>query len=439
MRHAFLLGVTLILVACSGGGSSSSPSSTSTNSNTTTTPPASTPSTTPSVPPPPQPSLGEQTALIQTVVPSPLSTPLMDCLVELKVGACTFENVPLIGMETASPTIDDVMARVIVSHEWMGVRFREILERMPPDILLLMRGLTGVVISYDIRPSFYTSQTGAMYLDPDRMWLTEDERAVIETTPDFRGEFAKKLDFIMLWRYVDNNTDIRSLSRSLDSISLRTAALLFHELAHANDFFPAASQRSLNRNINMAALASPTPSIRLANTLPLGSNVMRGLAQISFNANDVAATPAQAALTAEDIAVEFPSDNANDYYNYSTSFEDLAMAFEEAMMYVNYGISRDVAVTNFPDSNSCRDYVVAWGQRNRIADPAVQARSVLAVETLLPERAVAVEDALANMPAPSLMTAGANWCDNINLTSTQTGLTLPGKAADTVEIVRPYH
>jgi hypothetical protein len=69
----------------------------------------------------------------------------------------------------------------------------------------------------------------------------------------------------------------------------------------------------------------------------------------------------------------------------------------------------------------------------------VQARSVLAVETLLPERAVAVEDALANMPAPSLMTAGANWCDNINLTSTQTGLTLPGKAADTVEIVRPYH
>lgn len=449
MRNIFLLGVTLWLVACSGGGGSSSPAPAVTNETTSNSGTGSTggsgtgSSTTPpsagSEPPATQPTLGEQTALIQTVVPSPLSTPLMNCLVQFLDGACTIAKVPLIGMESSSPTIDEVMTRVIVSHEWMGVRFREILERMPPDILLLMRGLTGVVISYDIRPSFYTSQTGAMYLDPDRMWLTEEERAVIDTAPDFRGEFAKKLDFIMLWRYVNNNTDIRAFNRDLDSISVRTAALLFHELAHANDFFPASQQSLLSGNVTIAAAANPTLSTRLANTLPLGSQLMKDLAQISFNASNVQPTPDQAALTAEDIALEFPSDNANDYYNYSTDFEDLAMAFEEAMMYVNYGISRDVAVTNFPDSNTCDDYVVAWGQRNRIGDPAVQARSVLAVEALLPERAAAVEDALANMPAPRQMTPNVNWCDNINLTATETGLSQPGKAASTVETIRPYH
>jgi hypothetical protein len=362
----------------------------------------------------------------------------MDCLVRVADGACTFAKVPLIGMQTSNPSIDDIMARVIVSHPWMGVRFREILERMPAEILLLMRGLTGVVISYDIRPSFYTSQTGAMYLDPDRMWLTEEERAVIDTEPDFRGEFAKKLNFIILWRYVANNTDIRAMERNLESISLRTAILLYHELAHANDFFPPAEINSINRNLAIRSAASAAPSTRLSNDLPLTSDVMRSVAQVSFSPNDVQPTAEEAALTSADIAVEFPSDNANDYYNYSTRFEDFAMAFEEAMMFYSYGLSRDVAVTNFPDSNSCADYIVSWGQRHRIGDAAVQARSILAVQQILPERAAAVADALANMPAPTQMTPNVNWCDNINLTSNATGLTLPGKAAATVELIRPY-
>ncbi|MFT7244122.1 MAG: hypothetical protein ACI82A_001472 [Candidatus Azotimanducaceae bacterium] len=429
-----------ILTACSGGGggSSSAPAAP-----TPSAAPPTTPAATPVISPPtvtetPAPTLGEQTALIQTVVSSPISQPLMDCLVNVATGACNFEKVPLIGMQTNSPTIDEVMARVIVSHEWMGVRFREVLERMPPEILLLMRSLTGVVISYDIRPSFYTSRTGAMYLDPDRMWLTEEERAVIDTAPDFRSEFAKKLDFIILWRYVNNNTDIRAFDRDIDSVSLRTAALLFHELAHANDFFPQDRLASINRSVSISSAANSTPSTRLANDLPLSSSVMRELAQVSFSSNNVQPTPAQAALTADDIAVEFPSDNANDFYNYSTQFEDLAMSFEEAMMYFSYGISRDVAVTNAPDSNFCNDYVVSWGQRNRIADPAVQARSLFAVSMILPERLAAVEEALANIPTPLQMAAGVNWCDNINLNANATGLSAPGKPAATVELVRPH-
>ena len=310
MKLLILIGVTLILSACSGGGSgggSPAPAATpttsvspSTPSSTTTTAPPATNVNEPSIP---QPTLGEQTALIQTVVDTPISIPLIDCLVSVATGACNFQKIPLIGMQTTSPTIDEVMARVIVSHEWMGVRFREILERMPPEILLLMRSLTGVVISYDIRPSFYTSRTGAMYLDPDRMWLTEEERAVIDTAPDFRSAFAKKLDFAILWRYVNNNTDIRAFDRDIDSVSLRTASLLFHELAHASDFFPQDTLGFVNRSIPISAAASSVPSTRLTNTLPLSSSVMRDLAQVSFSSIDVQATSGQAALTADDIAV----------------------------------------------------------------------------------------------------------------------------------------
>lgn len=434
IRNFFVLILVLFsLVGCGGGGGSSS----STPAPTPTTPAPTTPPAAGSEVPTPA-SLGEQTANIQTVVASPMSAPLMNCLVRVLDGACTFTNVPLIGMDTADPTIDVIMSRVIVSHDWMGVRFREILERMPPEVLLLMRGLTGIVISYDIRPSSYTSRTGAMYLDPDRMWLTEKERAVIDDEPDFRGEFAKKLDFIMLWRYVNNNTDIRAMDRNLDSISLRTAALLYHELAHANDFFPPQSIDTISRSLPIQSATTAVPSNRLINDLPLSSEVMRSLAQVSFNSGNIQPTAEEAALNSEDIAAEFPSDTANDYYNYSTQFEDLAMAFEEAMMFYSYGISRDVAVTNFPDSNSCGDYIVAWGQRNRISDPAVQARSLLAVQQILPERAAAIEAVLSDMPASTLMTPGVNWCDNINLTASPTGLSLPGKAAPTVQTIRPY-
>lgn len=424
----------LTLTACGGGGGGSSNPPPAPATPSAAPPPASG-----SEPPPePEQTLGQQTANIQTVVASPISQRLMNCLVAVEDGACTFENVPLIGMETSNPSIDDVMSRVIVSHPWMGTRFREILERMPPELILLMRGLTGIVISYDIRPSFYTSQTGAMYLDPDRMWLTEEERAVIDTDPDFRGEFAQKLQFIMLWRYVDNNTDIRAMPRDIESISLRTAILLYHELAHANDFFPPDAINLIDRSLTIRSAATAVPSTRLGSELPLSSDVMRGVAQVSFSPNNVQPTPAEAAFTSEDIAAEFPTDNANDYYNYSTRFEDLAMAFEEAMIYYSYGLSRDVAVTNLPDSNNCGDYLVSWGQRNRIGDPAVQARSMLAIRQLLPERADAIEDALANMPAPTQMTPGVNWCDNINLTTSPTGLSLPGRAAETVELFRPY-
>ena len=44
---------------------------------------------------------------------------------------CTFGELPLIGMETNSPTVDDIMQRLVVSHNWMGQRFQEILETYP--------------------------------------------------------------------------------------------------------------------------------------------------------------------------------------------------------------------------------------------------------------------------------------------------------------------
>jgi hypothetical protein len=113
---------------------------------------------------------------------SPYANQLRDCVFSnTRSESCTLGTLPLLGMDTRNPTIDDVMDRVLVSHEWMGTRFRDLLEALPDDMLLLMRGVTAVVISSDVRPSFYWTRTGAIYLDPDYIWLTPEERADIPT------------------------------------------------------------------------------------------------------------------------------------------------------------------------------------------------------------------------------------------------------------------
>jgi hypothetical protein len=337
---------------------------------------------------------------------------LIDCVVLLKEEAgCSADTLPLIGMVTDNPSIEQIMQRVLVSHAWMGPRFREILERMPPEMLLLMRGVTAIVISFDIRPSHFQPYSGAIYLDPNVMWLSQDERDAIEDTPDFRTDFNAQLQFSFLRRYVDGNTDIKSFPRGISSISIKTASVLYHELAHANDFFSPANLQQVNRSVPIhLSLSQVSPSSRLSSTYPLQSFTLNALAAVSFLGES--ASLEQETLSAADAAAQFSADYSSDYYNYTNRIEDLAMVFEEAMMFHSFGLQKDVAFTQ-TGNTSCSGYIVEWGQRNRLADPAVQTRANFAVAELLPEYAAAVENSLASMPAVRMMSNGVDWCENI--------------------------
>jgi hypothetical protein len=273
------------------------------------------------------------------------------------------------------------------------------------------------VISYDIRPSFHTTITGAIYLDPEGLWITQEEEATISDEPDYRSEFGKVLDFIMLWRYTLDEQYVTFLptdrDRTVDEIKYRMASLMFHELAHANDYFPHEAMGTINRTVPVwqAIAVSTRPSNNLAQQYPLRSSTMRGLAQVSFAG--ATATATQKSYTSDDVAGEFPNDYANDYYNYTSNREDMAMLFEELMMLYSYGVDRDVAVTNYPDSNECADYIVAWGQRNRILDGVIGYRALYIAARLLPELAPVLENFLANYPSgPTLMVNGEDWCTN---------------------------
>ena len=356
---------------------------------------------------------------------SPYADTLVGCTYSNSLtDSCTFANLPLIAQDTTAPSVADIMNRVVVSHPWMGERFEEFLTDHDDnnDFKNLLRATTAVVISYDIRPSFYSVVSGAIYLDGNNFWLSPNERDTLNEAPDHRSNFGKDLKFVMPWRYILNNdyaSDYISnedrVSRNQDDFLYDLAALLYHELAHANDFL--ASDEWLihpsSRSVLAAALHNDAESTQLANTLPLTSNEMHALAQVKFQGNDASAT--QNSYLPNDVKSFFTADNANDFYNYSSIREDYAMLFEELMMQSRYGISRDTAITNKPsgDNISERDYIVTWGQRGRIGEHDIKPRIAFSASRILPE--FDSTTAIANLPTPINMVEGDDWIENLTI------------------------
>jgi len=363
------------------------------------------------------------------------------------LSPCTFGKLPLLAQETNAPSIADIMNRTVVSHDWMGRRFQEFLTNADPggDIRRLLRPVTAVVISADIRPSFYWAGTGAIYLDPEDLWQTVDERDTILEVPDYRSNFDKDLQFVMPWRTVFNN-DYASYyyppeyrdPRPLTDSSRDLASVVYHELAHAGDFIPPSTWSSLtsSQTPDSVAGANTLSSDALTAAYPLSSQEMRGLASVAFSGTT--ATAAQMAYQPSDVAGFFMPDRAPDFYSYSDPAEDFAELFSFLMLRYRYGIDLDIAVSNHPQGASvtARDYIVTWGERNRIGEARVKERVRFAAARVLPE--LDLNAALASIPAPQFMHPGLDWLANLDLGGTSAfGLRTGGAAALARAAARP--
>jgi hypothetical protein len=344
---------------------------------------------------------------------------------------CSAGTLPLLQTEAgpgAIPSVAQIMGRVLVSHDFLGNNFEQFLLTQDPqgDFRRLLAGVTSIVLGSHVRPSYYTSATGAIYLDANNLWLTPDQRDVVTEVPDYRLAYADGLNYSSFGRLVKNNDYARRsfpsttrLSRGNDELVLELGRLLYHELSHASDFFPTA-QRTLNPaqsiydNVVGRISARTLASDALATQYPLQSVEMKGLGQVLFQG--ATATAAQKAYTAADIGRFFGGDRASDDYAYSiyqdsSSREDLAMLFEEFMMSYRHGVQYDIAFTNvFLDGMTSAQAIVGWGERGRIAEAAIKPRIKLVIARIAPWIEPAVVDSL---PAPILMKVGASWDANL--------------------------
>lgn len=350
---------------------------------------------------------------------------------------CKVSTLPLIQADAgpgAVPTVAQVMSRVLVSHDYLGANFEQFLTTQDPhgDFRRLFAGTTAIVIGSHVRPSMYTAATGAIYLDANNLWLTAAQRDIVTAVPDYRLAFDDKLNFSSLGRPVKNNAAGRGSfpiaernARPVEELVHWLGRLLYHELGHASDFIPPAN-RTLNSSQSIwgnvaGRVGSSLPSDRLAQQYPLQSAEMFALAQVLFWGAEP--TAAQMAYTANDVAGFFAGDRANDEYAYSrsgnnNSREDLAMLFEEFMMYHRHGVQYDLGYSApVPDGATAEEVIVAWGQRGRIGETAIRPRVKLVLQHIAPWIDAAAVDAL---PAPLQMRAGESWAANLQLGGTPT-------------------
>lgn len=339
---------------------------------------------------------------------------------------CPMRQLPFLAVETrgAVPTVEQVMDRVLVSHDWLGRNFELFLRNHDPqgDFRRMLASVTAVVLSTHVRPSFYYAGTGAIYLDGESFWLTAEERDTLNEAPDYREAFDDGLRYANLWRYV---LDGRSLSAYADpalrvtrpSIELRNEAapLLYHELAHALDFLPPADY--LTEDLTPSAweyvalryAAQRMMSDNLQRNHPLRSVLMAGLGGVKYRGNK--ATEAERSFTPEQVGSFFGSDLAVDEYAYASTREDLAMTLEEFLMARRLGIRRDIAFTApYTKDDTGGTIIVRWGQRGRIGVPALAERTRAAVQQLLPWVDPIEVDALAPMTELRL---GESWRANL--------------------------
>lgn len=356
---------------------------------------------------------------------------------------CTLGRLPLLGTETRGelPTVEQVMARVLVSNDWMGQRFEAFLREQDVngDFRRLLNATTAVVIGARVRPAFYWSATGAIYLDADYLWQTAAERDTVSEAPDPRSDYGNDLAYAMLWRYVQGNQSAGGRSPVLERSSRDSAALipalgrlLYHELTHANDFLPPRVHLLVNSGLRVyEAVPANTASEQLRAQQPFHSQEMVDLGRVQFFG--VASTAVQRGYQPADIVRFFSSDRVTDEYSYSwsssqsTPREDAAMLAEEALMQLRHGVLRDVAVTPQFLTGSSADQSVIWGQRGRVGDAAIKPRAALVLAQTMPWLPAGFTNGLA---APIQMRAGLTWGQNLDQGALAMGMIKPLSAAE---------
>jgi hypothetical protein len=342
-------------------------------------------------------------------------------------NTCPMTLLPFFAIDTGGqiPSVEQIMSRVLVSHDWMGENFERYLRTQDTsgDIRRMLNSVTAVVIGAHIRPSFYNSATGAIYLDARSFWLTPEQRDTVDETPDARSPYGDSLQFTgRAWLTSGNSPASKTITvqsrgnRQIVDLVPEIAGLLYHELTHANDFLPSKSYKNLNLGRsaydNIVGLRANYVSASLVAQFPLTASALRALAEVSFRGRTP--TDIEAAYTSNQVINFFTSDKASDYYSYLSQQEDAAMLIEEFMMVHRHSLRRNIALLDGPPKSqpTGSTAVVKWGQRGRIGEPTIRPRVKLLVTEILPWIDPSAVD---NLAAPLLMRSGETILQNYNL------------------------
>lgn len=298
---------------------------------------------------------------------------------------CTIQTLPPLGYINSQVSLNHIKDRLIVGEEWMGDRFMDFMKNMDNhnDLKTLFGSATAIIISDNIQVPFYWALTGAIYLSPYDLYLNEKEFLSVAKPYDYHQYIARGESTAFIWQYLQGDRSIAvdiKAQRNLQDIYYNFSALLYHELSHANDFYPNYKLINFDKNKTMLdnlGTVSQMTSNKLKSTYPLKSNKLKNFASHKFNGRTVGSETINTPPSI--LAKEFFAEGANDLYNYTNEKEDMAMLFEEVMMKYRFNIDRHISILD--QSNNS----IIANKKNRVFDKNVLPRTQMVIKDILPQ------------------------------------------------------
>ncbi len=319
-------------------------------------------------------------------------------------STCTLESLDFLA-DTNNPDIHRILNQSFVTDTELRSRLAHQLQALPTELLSLFGSITALVIHPDISLSLFSPSTGAIYLSPDFLiaptnvfepLLNPDQ--AINCTPHNPIAFIHRYsyhnqvafnDMVLTQSYLPIKTLFQGSQLSLvKRQQLAFSAVIIHELAHANDFYPKAVLEGRNLYV--------TPNELISSNTGAISNELSALYPL-YDQDGLMASlgkPFESTETPEQlmnhIQSAFLKSGANDAYSFSRPTEDLAMLFEAWAMKAFFDIDRDTAFTLIPQHSliACQNEAISGFIRNRLFDDDVYPRAKWLASILLPNMPV---------------------------------------------------
>lgn len=313
-------------------------------------------------------------------------------LVNSDKDSCSFNESPFIGLNNESIEVEDILNRTLTSKLAYTETFKNILNQMPKEALTMFGSVNAVVISERVSPSFYSFHSGAIYLSADYFWKGTD------VTPrkqkkDYRDDYGSTLNFS---EHIDYYKDGKQLSKSLkpnyrsdEDLAPFIHKVLFHELAHAHDFFPKSFYSSdvidMNKTFHETAMSRLDNGKLISYKLRLSSHLLNRTAEVIHLGSEP--TEVELNMNPKYVVEDFLRDGASDLYAYTNPREDFAMLFEHNLMYYFFKQVPATIFIKYPKAKFKipKNYKnpILGGIKNKIAQEDVQWRFGRVLEEVL--------------------------------------------------------
>ena len=364
------------------------------------------------------------------VANGPYKSSLLRCAQVSAQSPCTLGELPMIGQATTDPTVQDIMNRVVITHDWAGVRFEQILQRLPSQTLRLFKPVTLVYIGSENEYTQYSYDLGSLRIKIDDLWINETERKAVYSSSNAPATNAPAsasadngLQFEPRIRWMlgaENVYDgFATVDRQYQQITIAVGMAIYEFLAYPNNFARADSYGLMvasqypNDIFNLDNSVPVSQELYLDQNLTFDSSYLYSLANVHFNGEELG--PGQDSFTAQGAGAEIGAQGKPSFYSFQSQLFDTVTLFILAMAKMNHNVYLDVAMVEKPLGPrvlGCDDYKIGWGVRNRIAAPKVSARARFVVEQFIGQSADTDNFFSNKLGQEVSLPVGFGWCDS---------------------------